>query len=181
MKSIKEMTIAELAAFVCSHLRAHDINCVLTGGACITIYTHNKYQSFDIDFIDNDFTSQKKLKEVLGKIDFYELNRYFKHKDSEYIIEFPTGPLSIGSQKVKTVDKMEFDTGILNIISPTDSMKDRLAAYFYWEDKQSLEQAEMLCKDQKINIKEVERWAKAEGQGEKFKKIKKTLTKHNIH
>jgi len=173
------MTIAELAAYVCSHLKDHDINCVLTGGACITIYTNNKYQSFDIDFIDNDFTPQKKLKEVMEKIEFYELNRYFKNADSEYIIEFPTGPLSIGSQKVRTVDKMEFDTGILNIISPTDSVKDRLAAYFYWDDKQSLEQALMLCRDQQINIREVEQWAKAEGQAEKFKNVKKSLTKQN--
>jgi len=43
MKSIKEMTNAELAAFVESHLRKKGIDVVLSGGACVSIYSSNRY------------------------------------------------------------------------------------------------------------------------------------------
>ena len=53
MKPIKEMSIGELAAFVWSHLEKNGIHCVLTGGACVSIYTSNRYMSYDLDFIEN--------------------------------------------------------------------------------------------------------------------------------
>lgn len=47
--------------------------------------------------------------------------------------------------------------------APTDSVKDRLAAYFYWGDEQGLEQALLVAKKHKISLKTVEDWAKHEG------------------
>lgn len=61
MKRIKNMNLAELAAYICTHLMKNGIKCVLTGGACVTIYTKNKYESYDLDFIDNTFTPRKEL------------------------------------------------------------------------------------------------------------------------
>ena len=52
MKPIKEMTNAELAAFVESHLRERGIEVVLSGGACVSIYSNGKYVSSDLDLID---------------------------------------------------------------------------------------------------------------------------------
>jgi hypothetical protein len=172
---MNEMNIAELAAYVCSHLEFNGIKCVLTGGACVSIYTENKYHSYDLDFIDNAFNSRKKLSEVMEKIGFYEKDRYFKNDYIEYLIEFPTGPLSIGSEEVTEIIELILPTGKLFIISPTDSVKDRLASYFYWDDKQSLEQAKLLCKSQTIDLNEVEKWSKLIGHIDKFKEIKNTL------
>ena len=45
---------------------------------------------------------------------------------------------------------------------------DRLAAYFHWNDKQSLDQALMVVKRRPVKMKEIERWAVAEGEKEKF-------------
>ncbi|MDZ7721400.1 MAG: hypothetical protein U5R06_00910 [candidate division KSB1 bacterium] len=45
------MSLGELAAFICSYMRQNGISCVLTGGACVTIYSDNKYQSYDLDEI----------------------------------------------------------------------------------------------------------------------------------
>ena len=70
-------------------------------------------------------------------------------------------------------NELELPTGKLYLLTPTDSIKDRLAAYYFWEDKQALDQAVLLSKSHNINLKEVERWSKAEGQTEKFKIIKK--------
>ena len=43
MKAIGEMSAGELAALVYSYLKEHGIEVVLSGGACVTIYSQNKY------------------------------------------------------------------------------------------------------------------------------------------
>jgi hypothetical protein len=53
VKPVGRMSLAELAAYVCSHLRKHGIRVVLSGGACVSIYTQNRYQSYDLDFVEN--------------------------------------------------------------------------------------------------------------------------------
>lgn len=175
MKKTGNMNIAELAAFICTHLNNSGIKCILTGGACISIYTDNKYESFDLDFIDCTYRSRKQIAEELGKIGFIENNRYFVNNETKYFIEFPAGPLSIGSEPVHITNELVFSTGKLFLLTPTDSVKDRLAAYYYWDDKQALEQSILLSQSQRIDLKEVERWSKAEGQINKYKQIKKFL------
>lgn len=61
--------------------------------------------------------------------------RYFIHP----------GPLAVGEEPVKKIDKIQFPTGILRVISPTDCVKDRLAAYYHWGDRQGLAQAIMVA------------------------------------
>jgi len=45
MKSIREMTQAELAAHIQSHLRKVGIEVILSVGAAVGIYSKNKYVS----------------------------------------------------------------------------------------------------------------------------------------
>ncbi len=51
MKSVGEMDVEELGAFVCTHLAARGIDTVLSGGSCVMIYSENRYSSYDLDFI----------------------------------------------------------------------------------------------------------------------------------
>ncbi len=100
MKKIENMTLGEFAAFVQSHLRENEIECILSGGACVSIYTENRYQSFDLDFIENFSTNTDQLEKVMKKLNFIKENRYFKHQNSTYFVEFPPGPLSIGDEAI---------------------------------------------------------------------------------
>ncbi|MDP2599430.1 MAG: hypothetical protein Q8P84_01680 [Deltaproteobacteria bacterium] len=59
--------------------------------------------------------------------------------------------------------------GSLRLLRPVDSVKDRLAAFYHWNDRQSLEQAIMICKTKHIDMKEIERWSKKEGALEKYR------------
>lgn len=52
MKKITDMNIGELAAYVCDHLMKNGMKVTLSGGACVSIYSENRYQSFDLDFIE---------------------------------------------------------------------------------------------------------------------------------
>jgi hypothetical protein len=167
------MSIGELAAFISSHLKRHGIDVVLSGGSCVSIYTENKYASLDLDFIEFNYISRKKLKKVLLEIGFYEENRYFRNAETDFFLEFPPGPLTVGEEPIKEVITLNFPTGELRIISPTDCVKDRLAAYYHWGDQQSLEQAVLVTKDKKVYLEELERWSKVEGKLSVFHEIKK--------
>jgi hypothetical protein len=141
MKSIQDMSQGELGAYVQSHLRENGIDVVLSGGAVVSIYSSNKYISLDLDLVNIHCVKMSKLRESMMEIGFFEDRRYFKHPDTQYFVEFPPGPLTIGEEPVKRVDDIEFSTGLLRIISPTDCVKDRLAGYYHWGDRQSLFQA----------------------------------------
>jgi hypothetical protein len=47
-------------------------------------------------------------------------------------------------------------------------VKDRLASYFHFGDRQGLIQASMVVKQNEVDIKEIRRWSKGEGQLAKF-------------
>lgn len=179
MKSMKEMNIGEFAAYICQYLKENGILCTLTGGACVSIYSENQYQSGDLDFIEDISYPRKIIKKLMEDIGFVEHNRYFINEDISWFIEFPTGPLSVGSEPVKEIIDMQFSTGILKIISPTDCVKDRLAAYYFWDDKQSFEQALLVASNNSIDFEELKRWSQNEGVIEKFETFKSVAFSRN--
>jgi hypothetical protein len=131
MKPVAEMTQAEVAAYVETHLRRNGIEVVLSGGASVSIYTRGKYVSADLDLVNLHAASRRDLKTAMASIGFLEAGRHFKHPDTAPIVEFPPGPLSVGTEPVEAVRQFNLPTGILTVISPTDSVKDRLAAYYH--------------------------------------------------
>jgi hypothetical protein len=169
MKELREMSQAEVAAYVQSHLRNHKIYVTLSGGAAVSIYTVNLYVSADVDLVEDAYTDRAQIKTAMAEIGFHEKNRYFIHSDTQHIVEFPSGPLSVGGEPVKHVEELEYATGVLRVISPTDCVKDRLAAYYFWGDQQALTQAILVAIHNRINISEVKRWSQSEGRIEGFK------------
>jgi len=172
---IKGLDLKDLAMVICDYLRKNGVETVLTGGACVVIYTRSKYMSYDLDFVLISSEKQKKLQELLHKIGFYEEGRYFKHPDSAYFIDFVAPPLSVGSEPVKSISEIRKKGRILKLLSPTDSVKDRLAAFYHWQDRQALEQALMICHTKRVNLKEVERWSRKEGMVAQYKIFLKNL------
>jgi hypothetical protein len=81
----------------------------------------------------------------------------------------------VGEEPVKAISSMEEKNRVLKLISPTDCVKDRLAAYYHWGDRQSLDQAVLVCRDNVVDLKEVERWSLNEGMKNKFEILKKRL------
>ena len=61
------------------------------------------------------------------------------------------------------------------MLHPIDSVKDRLAGFFHWNDKQNLEQAIKICMEQKIDFNELERWSISEKQFPKFEIFRKLV------
>lgn len=169
-KSLKKITVKELASLINKHLVKHGLEAVLTGGSCVTVYSVNEYQSPDLDFVISTTEYRTKaIKEAMEEIGFKRRpDASFVHPNCPYFIEFIAPPLSIGSEPVKNISTIRTKLGYFRLLSPTDCVKDRLAAYYFWDDLQSLEQAKMVARRQKINYKEVKRWSKVEGYLKKF-------------
>ena len=169
----KDITIKNLAIRVSAMLEKHGISAVLVGGACISIYSHNEYLSMDLDYVSH--ASMKELREAMGKLGFAQKSgRHFEHLECPFLIEFPPPPIALGHEvPITRFNRIKS----LKLLTPTDSVKDRLAAFYHWNDLQSLDQAVMVAQTQTINLKEIEKWSAAENKGAGFERFKAVLSK----
>ena len=168
-------TIEELAAIVSTTLEAAGISAVLSGGAVVSIYTNNEYESSDLDFVSSEGT--RRIAEVIGPLGFRKEGRMFSHPRTRLFVEFPAGPLAIGDQLIRATEVAEKRTkaGTIRLLTPTQCVMDRLAAYFHWNDLQSLDQALMVALSQPISLGKLDAWAKREGETDKLRKFKQEL------
>ena len=175
MKPLSKMTRLEVAAFIGGEFQRRNINIVLSGGSCVSIYSSEKYVSMDLDFVNAACTKRSVITAAMLALGFSEENRYFKHLQTTFLIEFPPGPLGVGEEPVSQIDEIKTSTGSVRIISPTDCVKDRLTWYYHGNDTECLEQAILVAQANDIDLKEVQRWSKAEGMIDAFIKIKSRL------
>lgn len=175
MKKIKSMSQAELAAFIQDVLQKDGIKVVLSGGSAVSFYSHNKYVSKDLDLINTSFSRRSKIKAAMESINFQEKGRYFINPETDFFVEFPAGPLSVGEEPVKEVSEFDLATGTLRVVSATDCVKDRLCAFYFWKDQQGLAQAVLVARSQKVDLQEVERWSAAEGMAREYEVFRQKL------
>ncbi len=173
MKKIdfKTITVSDLAGLVGAKFTEHQMKAILVGGACVTIYSNNQYLSYDLDFVT--FETKGKVQKALKELGFSLKGKYFEHPDCPYFIEFVSPPVAVGKQIIQEFKSLRTPLGQVELLTPIDCIKDRLASFFHWHDRQSLEQAILVARDQKVDLKEVESWAKAEGFSDKFQEILK--------
>jgi len=177
---IKDLSIRDLAIFISDYLSKNGIETVLSGGACVSIYTQNKYLSYDLDFVLLSYISRNKIKTVLEKLGFEEEGRHFRHKYTPFIVDILAPPPSVGEEPIGKITEIRKGNRVLKLLSPTDCVKDRLAAFYHWNDTQSLEQAILVCADNDIDLKEIERWSFKEGMKGKLETFKNALTKRKV-
>lgn len=167
-KITRETTMPELAAIVSEALAAAGIVATLSGGSAVTIYSENRYQSEDLDFVTTALLEE--LKPVLEPLGFVHTGSprlsVFEHPDTHWYLEFPPAPLSFGGTYVDASDCELLPTpvGNIRIISATHSVMDRLAAAASWQDAPSLDQALLVATHQgeKIDWKEIDNWVLTE-------------------
>ncbi len=170
--------LEELAGFIAKTFKNNGIEVILVGGACVSIYSKNCYQSYDLDFVT--YEGKRNIKRILDELDFIETNGYFKRKKCPWFIEFVPPPVAIGKELIKEFKNKRTPLGTIKLLNPTDCVKDRLASFFYWDDRQGLEQAIEVCKDQKVSKKELTKWSKSEGFEVKFQFFLKKLSEIQI-
>ena len=120
----------ELWRYVAWHLEGAGIHSVLVGGAVVAIYTEGLYRSGDLDMVPDDF-QKSKIPSVMESIGFMPgKSRHYRNPDCQHLfIEFPPGPVELGNEFSVTPDELLVEGRTIRLLSPTDCVKDRLAAY----------------------------------------------------
>jgi hypothetical protein len=177
--SWKNCTEEEVWHYVAWHLEGEGIRSVLVGGAVVAIYTSGLYRSGDLDMVPDDW-GRSRLSESLAKIGFIATkSRYYKHPECSHLfLEFPRGPVEIGEQYPVVPDEITVEGRKLLILSPTDSVKDRLAGYIHWKTRSYFDQALLICRQQKmrVNLHEIKDWCSKEGGTEAFEELEDKLS-----
>ena len=172
----KNITIELLAGIISTKLKEFEIDSVLVGGACVSIYSKNRYESYDLDYVTHE--DMASVEKALSELGFEKKGRHFSRKDCFYSIEFVAPPVAIGEELIKNFKNWKTPLGKIKMLTPTDCVKDRLASFFYWNDRQGLEQAILVCLDQKVDFDDLKKWSKKEGHLEKFTIFKTKFSKH---
>lgn len=173
--NIKDMNFSTFAGYVCSELEKGGVSATLSGGGCVTIYSNNRFMSNDLDFITNGSVAQEEVRIIMLNAGFKQDGRYFKHEDSKFFVEFPTGPLMVGSERITNVRTIKTTEGDLKLLSPTDCIKDRLISYFVWNDKQGLEQAITVTNNNTIDFNDLNKWIIKEGFVKEYEQVRKSF------
>lgn len=187
MIDFENCTEEDLWKYVASHLESRGMPVVLVGGAVAAIYSHGAYRSGDLDFVITTLFKEK-LPDYMKEIGFVrigkkDLKRLYRHpKCNHIVVEFPSGPVSIGEDFNIKPDVHEFNGQKLKIYSPTDCILDRLASYIYMErgrhgERKTLEQAVMVAKVQPHNLKRIKNWCESEGHPEIYDEFLRELKK----
>lgn len=165
MSSIGPRTsIEDLAGLVCATLARHGANVVLSGGAVVSIYSDNAYESHDLDFVPIGLSAR--VGAAMAELGFTRRDpRNWVHPRTRFSLEFPPGPVTAGGVQISRFASRRTKHGNLRLLAPTECVMDRLSKYFHWGDLQGLEQAIEVAKRQRVNLARVERWARAGGAG----------------
>jgi hypothetical protein len=170
-------TLREVTAIVASALRARGIQAVVSGGACASLHSGGVYQSEDIDLILMNAISQARLDLTLREVGFRRNGDRFVHSDTRFFVEFPRGPLAIGGDVRITPAEFRVRAHAFLVLSPTDSCRDRLAAFFHWGDRQSLRAALWIARRNDVDMRVIRRWSRAEGFAEAFEEFLAAVVK----
>lgn len=172
MKVTARSTLAEVAAIVAAALERAGFRAVLTGGACATVYSAGAYQSFDLDFILQDGRGQAALDAAMAEVGFNRKRDRFTHARTPFYVEFPRGPLAIGDDITIRPVRLALGAGTALALSATDACRDRLAAFYHWSDRQSLDAAVAIARRHRVHMRLIREWSAREGAGDEFEEFR---------
>lgn len=164
MKLTARSALADVAVAVGDELRRSGIRAVLTGGACANLYSDGAYASLDADFVLLAPCTTDELDRAMAKLGFARRKDRYVHPDLEFFVEFPRGPLGIGEDvQIRPVLQSRGTRKTL-ALSATDACRDRLAAFYHWNDRQSLAAAVSIAVANRVSLRKIREWSRMEGQ-----------------
>lgn len=160
--------LVDICFLVCTTLDRAGMRAVLVGGSAATFYAPARCQSLDADFVVVLSSSTPSPTAALGSLGFVEKGGAYHHPLSSYTIDFPPGPLSIGGEVVRDYNTVKRNRQTLYVISRTDCVLDRLAAFYHWDDRSSLGTAVDVARSGPVDMGKIRAWSEDERQLVKF-------------
>jgi hypothetical protein len=182
VKLTPNATLLQVARDVAIALEKAGIRAVLTGGACAALHTAGEYQSDDLDFILQSAPTQSALDKAMAGAGFRRKRDLYFHPNTPFFVEFPPGPLGIGRDlSVKPIQK-QLPRGLSKIrtLSATDSCRDRLAAFYHWNDRQSLRAAVKIARRNAVDLAKIRSWSRQEKAEEGYREFARELARGRV-
>lgn len=171
-------TVGQLWHYVAWNLEGAGISTVLVGGAAVSVHTGSVHRTTNLDLVPDDF-QRGKIPDVLRRLKFVaRRTRDFVHPECPHLpIRFPMGPVEIGGESPIAPDEIEIEGRRLHLLSPTDTVKDRLASYIHRRAQPFFDQALLICQHQpdRVDLGKIERWCETEGAVSTFLELKRRL------
>lgn len=163
LKLTARSSLGDVAVAVGDALRRAGIRAVLTGGACAHLYSGGTYLSRDADFVLGAPCRREDLDRAMATVGFKRDRDRYVHAVVPFFVEFPRGPLGIGEDvHIRPVWRTRRSAKTL-ALSATDACRDRLAAFYHWNDRQSLIVAVAIALRHRIAFAKVREWSRREG------------------
>jgi hypothetical protein len=161
-------SLTDVAFAVCTALDRKGFVAVLTGESAATYYAPEAYQSGDLDFVIT--LKGKDGEAALVSLGFVRKGDFYRHPRSHFLLEFPPGPLAVGEDLIQRWSTVRRRKEVLYVLSPTDSCRDRLASFLFWNDFSGLEQAIAVFQAQSnaVDLGVIEDWCQRERHSQKF-------------
>ena len=162
-KITADTTLKELSGIVASALDEAGIVAVLVGGAASSFYSDNVYQTYDLDFVSQ--VSDDVILDALAPLGFAKEGKNFVHPATRFTLEFPARELYFGGVRApfESATTLSTSMGEIRIITPTQLVMDRIAAFVWWKDQPSLQQAIDVARMNQIEWEDLYAWAQEEG------------------
>ncbi len=175
MTVTRASTLRDVALAVGAALERHGITAVLTGGACAAIHSGGAYASRDLDFVLTGRTTQPVLDRALEEIGFHRSGERYLHPVTPFWVEFPRGPLAVGNDYKIRPTMLRGKNGQTLTLSATDACRDRLVAFYHWDDRQSLEVAVQIARRVTVNLRKIREWSAREDRLAAFDEFRKRV------
>lgn len=180
MKITSRTTIKGVALAVGGTLAAYGIRAILTGGACASLHSDGRYVSNDLDFVLEGRVLPGELDEAMAALGFVrETNRYV-HPRSRFWVEFPRGPLGVGADLGLVPVRLGEGAESTLALSATDSCRDRLAAFYHWNDRQSLATAVAIARRREIDHDLIRQWSVKEGHASRWEEFRREVARRAL-
>jgi hypothetical protein len=160
-------TLADVAFAVCTALERAGEHAVLCGGSAATFYVPEKYESRDLDFVLRFGTLATTVDAALAPLGYVRApETLYRHPEARFTVEFPTGPLAIGSETVTAHATEHQGDLLLHVYTASDVVRDRFMHYWAWGDQIALRVALDVAAARSFEIEaaSIEAWTERELQ-----------------
>ena len=171
-----EDDLTTVALKVATTLSRAGVSPVLTGGSAATVYAPEAYQSRDLDFVLRSAVSLSGPEAALFDIGFRPDGRVYASSETQLTVDLlPEGDVRIGSDQVSSFFEMRRGELNLTILTATDSVRDRLAGFFWFRDRGSLMAALAVARRNSVDLDLIQGWAESEGEAGRYAEFKRLL------
>jgi predicted nucleotidyltransferase len=140
--NLEGKTLAEVAAIVDRQMYDHGMRVVVVGGSAITIHVPDVYTSEDIDLAITTGIDKRRISAALRTAGFVQDGRAFRNATTRYTVDIVADAPFVGDRPITDYEQIETPSGSVTVLRLEDAVADRIAAFLYWNDSQSLDVAE---------------------------------------